>query len=412
MRKIIALIISAVFLILSFSSCSVLEKDAQQLMGAPVHTGNNNLIIKSVEEYLGGDFSLLYPSEDEQSNAITVFGGGTDAAVLCKSGPKLLCLYLKQAETWQVINSVELSAEQILNSELKSFDAGEGLLVFYKNAEKTCLDVLIIDSEIKKDKTIECNFYLAADFDADKKDEITVFTDDKTQLYNTDTSASPLASLDYCVDTEKSNITAGKFFDDINAAFIDDSKNGEIKSQVIYLKNNEFVKAVASDDGISHYDEKIVSLDINSDGITEVPFVSLMPGYDSDEAVYFIDYKQYNSVEFESAVSGDFDFNNSYYINFPDKWKGSVTVKIDSANNTRTYLSYSEEQNKFGAELLKVGVYTKDEYTKIDKGNIIELSTQGDKVYVAKILNKLNKYAVDEAQVKEMFNLINRGDKK
>ena len=111
-------------------------------------------------------------------------------------------------------------------------------------------------------------------------------------------------------------------------------------------------------------------------------------------------------------MSGDFDFNNSYYINFPDKWKGSVTVKIDSANNTRTYLSYSEEQNKFGAELLKVGVYTKDEYTKIDKGNIIELSTQGDKVYVAKILNKLNKYAVDEAQVKEMFNLINRGDKK
>lgn len=406
MRKIIALLITVVFLMLSFSSCSVIEKDAEQLMGAPIHTDDNSAIIDTVENYIADKVVLVYPSQSKQSNPVIVFNSGKSAILLCKKGENMSCLYLECEEQWQVVNEVKLSADSILASQLKWFDKGEGLLLYYKKEGKTYLDVLTIDKVLKNEKSIECDFYLTCDFDGDTKEEVSIFSQDKILLYNIEEGANLVTHLDYTVNTQKSNIITGKFFNQVNAIFIDNNQNGQIKTDVFYLKNNQFINAVSDDMSMSHYDEKIVCRDINGDGYIDVPFVELMPNYEEDEAVYFTSYKKYNSVDFEDVVSGDFDFDNGYYINYPDKWLDSVTVEIAQEENMRSYFSYSAEQDKVGTELLKIKVYTTEQFDSADKTNLIELAESGDKIYTARIINKLNKYAIDSQQISQMFALI------
>ena len=406
MSKIIALLTVSVFLMLSFSSCSVIEKDAEQLMGAPLHTDDSSAIIEAVEQYTARNVALVYPSQSSQSNPINLFNSGKNAMVLCKNNHNIDCVYLQLEEKWKVVNIINLSAESILTNKLEWFDNGEGFLLFYTKDGKTCLDVLTVNKQLKRQKSIECDFYLTCDFDADTKQELSVFVDDKIEIYNIDGQVKLVTGLDYAVNTQKSNIITGKLFDEVNALFIDNNKNGNIKTDVFYLKNGQLINLVDEDMSISHFDENIVCRDIDADGYIEVPFVEIMPSYQQDDAIYFTSYKRYNSVEFEDVLSGDFDFDNGYYINYPDKWLDSVTVEIDEQKSTRSYFSYSTEQDKIGTELLKIKVYTKQELDSVDKTNIIQLAENGDKVYTARIINKLNKYAIDSQQISEMFGLI------
>lgn len=198
---------------------------------------------------------------------------------------------------------------------------------------------------------------------------------------------------------EYTSINEGKTSGGENALFLDVPEgNGTISTQVLYctgdtLKNPVYTLRKTSGIDVSSKvtrPSRYVSSDINSDGVTEIPSLSVMPGYETaDEAdkIYLTDWYQFDTdtYVFTKKSSGYYSITDGYCLMLPSRWSGTVTVKEDIATDEIVFFKYEGDIDGDMTELLRISVRKSGDSESMIRNGYTVLAQNEQFEYYAKI---------------------------
>lgn len=143
------------------------------------------------------------------------------------------------------------------------------------------------------------------------------------------------------------NITEGKAAQKTNALFIDEiSSSGTVSTEIVYavgthLRNPAGVEGsnVISD---TERQSGYISLDVDGDGITEIPVTEVCPGYENEnEKLLITNWCVLSNYGIEKKYTGWYARNQGWCLMFPSRWEGGlVTVKQDSITGASVFCKY------------------------------------------------------------------------
>ena len=168
------------------------------------------------------------------------------------------------------------------------------------------------------------------------------------------------------------------------------SGTGLIQTDIIYMDSSGLGKVFETpEESLSTVRPSgCASLDVDSDGIPEIPVQTISPGYEEvseSEQLKLTNWLCLNeNNELKQKYSSYYSVNDGYIFIFPEKWQDRVTVKRDSVNDEIVFCEY--RSGKTGRELMRI-CCTKDSPSRDDRisSGYILLRTKGDSAYLAYI---------------------------
>lgn len=149
------------------------------------------------------------------------------------------------------------------------------------------------------------------------------------------------------------------------------------------------------------------SCDIDGDGSIEVPVVTTFTGYESlsdTEQLKMTNWLTYQNQELMVKYSGYYSINDGYFFALPERWKGHVTVKLDTTKNDVVFYEYDGDINSSTTELLRLTVTDENDYTILKKQGYQLMRSNNSNYYLAKVSKNTNSnLEVSIAEV--LFNL-------
>lgn len=433
--KLIALTAAVLSVMCMMSSCNYIIPDLNNLISPPKASGEYYHIQKALTRFVGGAINLKYPTGGDNKTPFLVQdldGDGTDEAVAFYTlasedknvAPVHINLLINGSEGWISTSDITARAgdiDKVVVSDITG-DGKQELLIGF-DAFSSIGNTLVVYS-FRSDKLVEVlneeySDYVLADLTGDGHQEFLLLSHRATEkkadakLYSF-VSGNLLLKGTVQLDGNISGfaeIKAGQLTDGRPAIYIDSYKGvSSMVTDVVFINDGTLVNPM--------YDPSIMenqatlrssvekSRDIDGDGFIEVPFTSLMPGYETVaavDAVYMYNWGRYDGYKFNIAYSGDYCFEFGYAMLFPQLWDGNVTVVVDKANNMRSYRLWGSVTGTTGAEILRTRVYSVEEFAAVDSDEIIELAREDNRVYAARIVPSSAEYLLTEQDVKDMF---------
>ena len=182
-----------------------------------------------------------------------------------------------------------------------------------------------------------------------------------------------------------------------------DRVSGNLASKLMYGEDDYTQQTLRS--------LEIGSMDIDGDGITEIPILEPLPGYDAslgDEAMYLINYSAVDSTGIVRYTSVVMNLDAGYMLEFPDSWRDKVTITKQDKSNEWHFWIYDGSLSQMRGELLRIKVYsTKDYHDKFDTDTYRIIKTRGNFEYFAYIPPNMDEeYAITYEQLETMFSLL------
>ncbi len=437
LKRILALSATLCMLI-SCASCSVLPSSISDLLHAPRTNGEMHDIQRALHKFAGKSVDLCYPQRGTNRTAFLqsdLDGDGEEEAVAfytenASDGVQEVHINLIDyvGGEWVSVSDLATGASAIdrvevamleqggapvlvVGAELYSTTGNQLNFLTYSNNELTVrlqenyTDFLLCDLlEKGYDQLLLLNLRAA-----ERTANATLYTvgDRSTEVVGS-------APLDGNISSF-STVTVGKLSDGRTAVFIDSLKSAtSMVTDVIYLGSdgliNPFFDQTVLETQTTTRNSTAICEDINGDGVTEIPFTQILPGYESrpaNERAYMTMWRNFDGVKLDTLTVGDYNQADGYYLEFGASWQGSVTLIYDIANSMRSYRVYDPVMQSTADEILRIRVYTEAEYSAFDNSELIELARSGGKVYAARIVAEKGSYAINKNQLREAFRLIN-----
>jgi len=168
------------------------------------------------------------------------------------------------------------------------------------------------------------------------------------------------------------NIVAGKVTEDKEGIVLDAAVNSHsATSYIVVMENNKLRLAVGGND-LTFRDRRIVSEDIDGDGIIEIGILELPTGweyFDPNTIPYFTSYYKWDGTTGLSFAKQQYrDPSDRFYIDFPSEWYGNVTVDTKSVQDK--YLKFIMSDT--GETVAEVSFFSLTEWER-EKSNGWEL---------------------------------------
>ena len=186
--------------------------------------------------------------------------------------------------------------------------------------------------------------------------------------------------------SEYANIAVGRVGEDTPAVFIDGVTGRMASTEIIYCINgilrNPLYLSESENIAKTVRPSEYLSMDIDLDGIVEIPTQSYFPGYSSESTDPFLitNWNVMESFEIVKKYSGYFDLNNGFCFILPNRWDRVVTVKSDSKTGDIVFLKYSGDIISSTEELVRLTAVSKGEY-KIKLAQGYKFIRSRDNVY-------------------------------
>lgn len=212
----------------------------------------------------------------------------------------------------------------------------------------------------------------------------------------------------------------GKTADGSSAIFLDAVKDtsGNIQTEVVsytkdklqnpmvtFSKNDKLMQSTSRSSGYS-------SMDIDDDGVVEIPITSTMMGYEnyldtSSEKLLLTDWYVYkDSYSLVKKNTGYYNLADAFAFMYPEKWRGKVTVKIDNKTKETVFYQFNDNLARSKTEFLRINVIDLNDLNKYEKNGYENVKSNGMQCYVAKISNLDNKLAIDSKTVTKNIYLV------
>ena len=160
--------------------------------------------------------------------------------------------------------------------------------------------------------------------------------------------------------TEYLNIAVGKVGSDTPAVFIDGLDGATAATEIIYCINgilrNPLYLSESETIRKTLRSSEYLSMDIDLDGIVEIPTQNYFPGYDqnSRDPFFIINWNVMDSFEIVKKYSGYFNQEEGYCFILPSRWENIVTVKSDSVTGDIIFLRYGGDIVSSTKELMRL----------------------------------------------------------
>ncbi len=437
LKKIFAVILATVFACCC-TSCSVMPSSVAELLHAPRTNSEMHEIQRALHAFAGTAVDLCYPQRGDNRTAFLQ----TD---LDKDGiSEAVAFYANSAADG--VEQVHINLIDYINGEWKSVsDISTGASAIDRvevaYLEKGGLPVLVVGAELYSTVGNQLNFltyqngelhirlqesysdFVMCDMLGKGYDQLLLLSLKATErtaaatLYTVNQSSTEVigtAALDGNI-SGFSAVTVGKLSDGRPAVFIDSLKSANsMITDVVYLDNgalvNPFFDTTVLETQATMRNSTSVCEDIDSDGITEIPFTQALPGYDArpaGERMYMTLWRAFDGAKLDTVTAGDYNQADGYYLAFPQSWQGSVTLIYDSQAAMRSYRVFDPVKQATADEILRIRVYSETEFEGFDSSELIVLERSGGKVYAARAVAQKGVYAINKSQLKEAFSLIN-----
>lgn len=101
------------------------------------------------------------------------------------------------------------------------------------------------------------------------------------------------------------------------------------------------------------------SLDIDNDGIIEIPSADIFPGYSElseTEQLTMTNWLVFENGKLIRKYSGYYSINDGYAFMMPSRWYGKVTVKIDALSEEVVFCKFGGSLSESSQELMRISV--------------------------------------------------------
>ncbi len=437
LKRIITALTVAVLLAASLTSCDSILGNAQELMQAPEPTGVMGEIQRALYDYCNGPVTLKYPRNGENRTAFILYDLDSDGM------NEAVAFYSAVGE--EEVDTVHINIVDKINGEWRSVSdvttvgnaidkvvaadlTGDGTVSLLVGVEMFSsvgnqLNLFTYEGgELFQHVQEDYTDFTVCDLMNTKNDQLLLLklnTSERTseaRLYTFSGEAMELkgfAATDGNISSY-AQIKLGALASGTPAVFVDSYKSKvTMVTDVLYYSNgsliNPFFDSTLAETQLTLRNTTTLCTDINADGVTDIPFSEIFPGYASRsdaDRLYLTAWKSFDGSLFNDVLRGDFYYEAGYRLEFPSSWAGNITVVTDSANKMRSYRVWDPEMQTTASEILRIRAYSVSVFDSMDTTGIIELARSETTVWAARIVQTEDEYAINEAQLRQMFSLI------
>lgn len=222
-------------------------------------------------------------------------------------------------------------------------------------------------------------------------------------------------------------LLCGRLSDSRQAMFLDVALDGaDYATEIITVSDNLLsplinISAVYTGDGSDVTEEqaenflmtqradRVLSADIDANGLIEVPSSTVMLGYDDvqeDARRYTTTYSVLKDGVMTPIETACVNVESGYMIKMPPSWVENVTVVSESDMSWR-FIKYNDNLNDHSLELLRINKVLKNDYKDKFATDSLELAQKGLYVFYGYIPpTSESELRITNLQLEEMFLLI------
>lgn len=444
-KKLIAVCLVVMFLL---TGCNYTQTGIEDLLKPPKLSEQQNEIYTALQASTGSNIRLVYPRkgdftsaflinniDDESTQEAIVFYMREDN-VNATNTLRINVLDQRDGE-WVSVYDAGIAANEIEKVNFVQSNMNTFIVVGVTASSVSGKSVLIYQYQdgrlVQTDDPILCDSYEVSDIDENGYAEILSISLDHTaksgsvaSLYEIYSYGSVHLIGSCSVDpnvTSYYHLIVGKLSDETNAFYLDgmrgsnqctteilvyDKKTGTLEN-LLYDRQKEI--NLVSDTVRS---SGAVSMDINGDGVIEIPVHQTALGYETEQKhsqEELTEWYVYESGELVRSSLTYVSYSLGYLFTLPDAWEDQVTPVFSANTNELSFVYYADGQIT-EEKLLSIYVFKSNEYKENSK--YILLQNNGQLVYVCEIPNAsaLSKSArsllIDEETVKMNFKLYAR----
>ncbi len=435
------IILSVLLCSLVLTGCTTMTMgNVENLLTPPDLSSEQTEIKEALMETVGKNIKLKYPRlgdyrsafliadiDEEKTEEAIVFYEKT--GITDGDGRLHMAILDKKDDKWTAVfdsagmgTDVErVRIEKLGNEKLPtvlvgySFTGNMGKVLTAYNYSKGTLTERLHESYMNLEIT---------DLDNNGENEISLITGDnkvkvcvidEEGIRNFETDIEPVTSGEY------SRIINGKLRDGRNALYIDTPhSDGMTTTQIIYVQNG-FVKnpvySLQTDTSANTLVKTMrptgyYSVDIDGDGVVEIPVPVIMTGYENEDVasqLFLTEWYDFNptNLSFEKKNTGYYSITDGYCFMMPSRWTGSVTVKRDIAKNEIVFYKYNGDIKDDSVELMRICVVNKSSATEKLNEGYIKIHETVQVEYLVKISDDKSEPLVPtESEVTYNFNLV------
>lgn len=181
-------------------------------------------------------------------------------------------------------------------------------------------------------------------------------------------------------------------------------------TELVYFKGGKLYNPFASSKDAANVSTlrycSLNSTDINADGVVEIPFMELLPGYQQENETltsHVICWRYFNGHISDTVLTWWYNANESYYLELDSNWQGKLTVLY--SNTEKAYVFYRWEKETIGDRLFSVKTYTAEDWDNRSDTEYIQLYTNEVSVWGAAV-EADNSLSITYDKLKDSFHLI------
>lgn len=420
-------------------SCGGLGINISDSIMPPKPSGELYNIQKTLEKYVGGSISLVYPASGRYRSAIVTkdLDGDQKPEVFSfyktETDDKTTVLHINyirwtDAGGWVSVSDIEVKSSGVESVEFATLDRSGLPKIIVSWSRYSAVDkqvsVYEINSGILTEVTSESySVFSTCDFDNDGISDIIAVHLDK----EAGTSTASLLSLTEQGFTKNSSCSLdgsvtsyyepiiSSFTDGTPALFIDAAKSTGMITEVLYIKEGELVSVFSSPGVLGGENTKTLrassvrSADFNGDGSVDIPLAEALPsaaGTQESDIIYMTTWNSVNGPVLTPMDHAVINYLDGYYVIIPDEWVGNITILRNLDLRQRIITRWNPDEKTVGEEIVRIQTLKIKEWeSNMDKyANYFELGRSSEDVTVAKLGNSaLNP---GESYIKNCFRMI------
>lgn len=428
-----------IVIVYTFTGCAIWSGNIDALLSPPKLSNQEEAIYQALTSSLDGKISLKYPKtgeylsafivanlDDEPSDEAMVFYEKTGFTA-DETSLRINILDQKDGRWTSVFDRVAdgSEVETVYISKLGMSDVISIIVGYSMLQGEKQFDIYTYDSiNYTLVETLTDNYSLinVEDVDNDGYNELFTVTGntassyaeakllklDENGQYIRTRVAMDSNTTDYiqCLYGNSDEVTSKVIFvDSLIATGMIETEILQVHDNDQILENTSVLDTMSVSDTIrpSGY----TSCDIDGDGSIEVPVVTTFTGYESlsdTEQLKMTNWLTYQNQELMVKYSGYYSINDGYFFALPERWKGHVTVKLDTTKNDVVFYEYDGNVSSSTTELLRLTVTDENDYTILKKQGYQLMRSNNSNYYLAKVSKNTNSnLEVSIAEV--LFNL-------
>lgn len=362
---------------------------------------------------------------DGQEEAVAFFRNDADEK------PLKICIFTAKDQTYELSYVIESSGTAIYSISYNDLD-GDGnteLIVGWRVT--TDLQALVVYTLKDGEPTelMRSNYvrYAVTDLDQDQVQELVVLRSaeggDAVADYYTwqngglQLQGSAPISITMAELNQQGRVTAGTLNDGMPALFVTGVEEGLWSvTDVLASRNGDLTNITLSDaTGVSAEIapfQTLYPMDINSDGVTELPRAVSLPILQENQIAYQrIDWYTYNAQgEATLALSTYHDIEDGWYFLLPESWREEVMVSrsVDEDEACVTFYIQGEQGPEPFMQITAITGSSRS--VKAVRGGRFTLGRQAETIYTAELLDANSRWSggMTEDEVRSAFSLITK----